>query len=416
MEIEDNGNNMLRRLMYRSTPPEGCEPVRAGAELLAARQEKVNAIAELAGVPPVVFQTLYWETLAAFAAFVQSLPVSPEMPDRVLLDDGLMRVIRALHRRRGYLLPAGAEAEVIAAEADIWTYAVFLASLLQGIGRPTLDRKVTLFDKKYRCLGCWEPWSGAMQAPAMWYQASFIPEPNGKLANRLVPLLVPHIVPAVGLKWLWSNPALLMCWIGAILGEPQSAGILAEIIELPCNVADRLEPSPTPRSSAGLHEAMTPIEPNTTPRSTETPDDAKVSEVEQTESDHRPAAVPGAGLAGKSDDLRRQFLAWLKERLGKGQIAINHAGAPIHRLPEGLLLVSPAIFQEYDALRWQDVQKRFLKLKLHVRSGPGNNFVTYRVVDNPSSTIKGLLIPDPRSLFGNEPLPPIKSNFIMNGT
>lgn len=161
---------------------------------------------------------------------------------------------------------------------------------------------------------------------------------------------------------------------------------------------------------------MTPIEPNTTPRSTETPDDAKISEVEQTESDHPPAAVPGVGLAGKSDDPGRQFLAWLKERLSQGQIAINHAGAPIHRLPEGLLLVSPAIFQEYDALTWQEVQKRFLKLKLHVRSGPGDNFVTYRVVDDPSSAITGLLIPDPRSLFGNEPVPPIKSNFIMNAT
>ena len=253
-----------------------------------------------------------------------------------------------------------------------------------------------------------------MQVPARWYQASFIPDPNGKLANRLVPLLVPHIVPAVGLKWLWSKPTLLACWLGAISGDAQSAGILAAIIELPCNVADRLEPSPAPRSSAAPHEAMTPIEPNTTPRSTETPDDAKVSEVEQTESDHQPTAVPGAGLAGKSDDPGRQFLAWLKERLSKGQIVINHAGAPIHRLPEGLLLVSPAIFQEYDALRWQEIQKRFLKLKLHVRSGPGDNFVTYRVVDNPSSAITGLLIPDPKSLLGNELMPSINHRLIWD--
>jgi hypothetical protein len=86
----------------------------------------------------------------------------------------------------------------------------------------------------------------------------------------------------------------------------------------------------------------------------------------------------------------------------------------MHRLPEGLLLVSPAIFQEYDALRCQEIQKRFLKLKLHVRSGPGDNFITYRVVDNPSSTIKGLLIVDAKILLGDQSLPPIIHRLIWD--
>jgi hypothetical protein len=407
---------MLRRLMSRANPPTGCEPIRTGADLLAVHEDKVKAIAELAGVPPSVFQAFYWEPLAAYAAFVQTLPVSPELPDRVLLDNSLGRVIRALNRRRGYLLPTGAEAEVIAAQADSWTYAVFLASLLQGLGKPTIDRKVTLLDKKYCCLGCWEPWRGAMKAPAMWYQMSFTPESYGELARRVVPLLVPYIVPPAGLKWLWSNPVLLACWIGAISGEARSAGILGEIIELPCNASGPMEPSPAPRSATVPHEVRMPTEPKTALTPPEPPADAGVSAAVQTDGDPRPAAVSGAGLSGKSNDPGRAFLSWLQERISKGQIAFNGTGAHVYRVPEGLLLVSPGIFREYDELNWRQVQKRFLKLKVHVKSRPGNNFVTYRFADNPSAAITGLLIPDSKSLFGNEPLPPIEPNFMRNGT
>lgn len=305
---------MLRRLILWSNPPEGCDPIHAGTELLATRQEKVKAIAALAGVPPSVFQACYWEALVAYAAFVQTMPVSPELPDHSLLDEGLERAVRALNRRRGYLLPAGAEAETIAAEADSWTYAVFLASLLQGIGKMTIDRKVTLLDKKHRCLGCWEPWAGAMAVPAIWYRVSFTPNSKADLANRLAPLLVPHIVPVVGLKWLWSNPELIASWVNAISGDVPSAGILAEIIALPGTLSDRSELHPENRSSALPQEAVPPTELHRAPLSSRS-GDAKNENIPQTEEYNHQAAERDAGLADPSDDPGQLFLNWLREGL-----------------------------------------------------------------------------------------------------
>lgn len=40
-------------------------------------------------------------------------------------------------------------------------------------------------------------------------------------------------------------------------------------------------------------------------------------------------------------------MAWLKEGLGDGTLPANRAGALVHFVDEGMLLVSPRIFREF---------------------------------------------------------------------
>ena len=79
--------------------------------------------------------------------------------------------------------------------------------------------------------------------------------------------------------------------------------------------------------------------------------------------------------------------------------------------PEGLLLISPRIFKDFDSNDWTQVQKRFQKLKLHRKTAQGTNIFTYAVKgERRQSRIKAMLIPEPERVFPGIELPPPNSH------
>ena len=105
-----------------------------------------------------------------------------------------------------------------------------------------------------------------------------------------------------------------------------------------------------------------------------------------------------------------RFLHWLKEGLASGTLAIYTVNARVHTVPEGLLLVSPGIFKDFDRENWSLVQKRFQKLKLHHRTPQATNIWTYQVKgDRKQSRINGILITEPEHALGLQ-LPPPNSH------
>jgi hypothetical protein len=97
-------------------------------------------------------------------------------------------------------------------------------------------------------------------------------------------------------------------------------------------------------------------------------------------------------------DAGRRFLTWLRDGIRTGRLELNATNARLHRVDEGLLLVSPGIFKDYrdpKGADWTYVQKRFTKLKLHSKNPDGTNIYTYDVTGKKRrSIIKGYLIPD----------------------
>jgi hypothetical protein len=106
------------------------------------------------------------------------------------------------------------------------------------------------------------------------------------------------------------------------------------------------------------------------------------------------------------DDLGEAFLSWLVVGIASKKLDYNNPGTRIHVVPEGVLLVSPGLFQDFakepDASdgSWDKVQKRFLKLGLHERTANGMNVHRYIVTgQNRSTAINGILVRDVGRIF-----------------
>ena len=101
------------------------------------------------------------------------------------------------------------------------------------------------------------------------------------------------------------------------------------------------------------------------------------------------------------------FLRWLRDGAASGKLEINTKNARIHRIPEGLILVSPAAFQDFvtqseTPLEWKNVQTRVRKLALHRKTANGENFHTFLAEgQRRSGMLKGMLFPDPRAILPN---------------
>jgi hypothetical protein len=98
---------------------------------------------------------------------------------------------------------------------------------------------------------------------------------------------------------------------------------------------------------------------------------------------------------------------WLREGIASGRVEINTPKARLHVLPEGLALVSPGIFRDFDAVHWDRAQKRLQKLKHHRKLPDGTNIWTCRVAkERKRSLIRAILIPDAEGVLGVRLPPP----------
>lgn len=144
--------------------------------------------------------------------------------------------------------------------------------------------------------------------------------------------------------------------------------------------------------------------------STDVLDESEISPEDSTQSGT--GAQSGETDAPDGDDPGNRFLCWLKAGIASGRLAINAVNARVHVVPEGLLLVSPGIFKDFDRDNWSQVQKRFQKLRLHQRTPQATNIWTYQVKgDRKQSRINGLLIAEPERVLGLQ-LPPPNSHLL----
>ncbi len=125
----------------------------------------------------------------------------------------------------------------------------------------------------------------------------------------------------------------------------------------------------------------------------------------------------------QTPDAAHRFMAWLQQGLATGTLPVNVAGALVHFVPEGMLLVSPRIFREF-ATRFGDdsngpapaagdpdigksIQRQFLRAGWHRRAGKGVNMLSYQVVrgERAVSQLSGVVIPSPERFI--HPVPAI---------
>lgn len=149
------------------------------------------------------------------------------------------------------------------------------------------------------------------------------------------------------------------------------------------------------------------------------PSGAEASETTKTtppKSDSKPITVPAtatpkakpektATTAVVAMKTGNAFLDWIIAGIQDRSVDYNNSDARIHVVNEGVLLLSPGIFQDYVRVHqldepWESLQKQFLKLDLHERTAGGFNIHRYRVSgDTQSAPITALLLKDVGLLF-----------------
>ncbi|MBK9350071.1 MAG: helicase/relaxase domain-containing protein [Sulfuritalea sp.] len=290
---------------------------------------------------------------------------------------------------------------MIGAQAHRWTYAVFVAALLHDTRHEGLAEQ---------------------------------------LLNRFVPPLV--------LEWLAADPALMRELVAFLSGDDSApTGAISELVRRAAGQSPSRDLRPSGRGDPKVQEAAPApsplgvkaegdVEDPATASTTTVAMDQPALPVEETEyledvdDGQAESASPPSRKSMTSDsagpqapDGAHRFMAWLQQGLADGTLPVNVAGALVHFVPEGMLLVSPRIFREF-ATRFGDdsngpapaagdpdigksIQRQFLRAGWHRRAGKGVNMLSYQVVrgERAVSQLSGVVIPNPERFI--HPVPAI---------
>ena len=341
-----------------------------------------------------VFEPVVRPVIDGYAAHLQGLPATESLLHAATgarFTHALQVGSRALDFRRGQILPRGAAPEVIGAQAHRWTYAVFVAALLHDTRQEGLAEQ---------------------------------------LLNRFVPPLV--------LDWLAADPELMRELVAFLSGDDSApTGAISELVRRAAGQSPSRDLRPSGRGNPKVQEAApapSPLgvkaegdveDPATTSTTTVATDPpalpvAETEYLEGVDDDQPESASPSSRKSMTSDSARPQapdaahrFMAWLQQGLAAGTLPVNVAGALIHFVPDGMLLVSPRIFREF-ATRFGDdsnspapaagdpdigksIQRQFLRAGWHRRAEKGVNILSYQVMrgERAVSQLSGVVIPNP---------------------
>ncbi len=220
-------------------PPKDRLIIKSGIELLKPYKRQIKEIRAIAGLSKKYWDQLYLKALCNLAEYIQELPASEahhHCERGGLLRHTIDTALFALRARRGKLLPPNAEAEIMAKDKDVWTYAVFTAAIGHDLGKTISDTKVTLLEKHGRPLGDWQPLLGCMSAPIKSvipheYKIHYLRGRTYVAHERSSPFIVHHIIPPVGLSWLRASPELFFSWTSLMTGHSEDSGILGKLVQ-----------------------------------------------------------------------------------------------------------------------------------------------------------------------------------------
>ncbi len=256
-------------------------------------------IQTLVGVTQADFQKLYVEAIKRFIDYI----TGPNGPiDEELVTEKLSQVVLALKKRRGYLLPLGADSETSFRETEEWTYAVFSAALMKGILGARLD-------------------------------------------------LAKALIPSEGFAWLHRNEKLFILWEAYLSGKDHQT-VFDQIIG---RLEDSQDDNPLANQETALSEISTPekpLESSSAVLKKSLPKDTVIQEInlhQESEivKDDEALKIQAAVKRTIPEWTARQFFNWLKSSIMNDHIKINEPTSFIHRVKEGILILIPQTLEYF---------------------------------------------------------------------
>lgn len=412
------------------------------------------------GFPIELFEQAVRPLIEAYGGWAESLPASEShhrSEDGWRMSYSLEVASRALDYRRGQILPPGAAPEAIGEQAHRWTYAVFVAALLHRVrsaANPERDASIAA-QLLNRCVPPeileWIAMDDGLRRELNAFLSGDEPAQVGAI-GRLVrraeveamhrsvrsarsgdciqlPPAADRQVPATAIKRE----------VEVVMPALESAG--AEQADGPAREASNQlmhEPVPTHFSRPVIPEAeyLEDIDTNDGMPAPEAPEPH--SSRESAPFMRAPVSLPQTALSevpavdDAAADAARRFMGWLQQGLADGGLRINEAGALVHFVDEGMLLVSPRIFKEFakrfgedglstvvagghdiDAGRW--IQRQVLRARWHVQAENGINILIYQVTHRgrARSRLCGVVIKSPERFVN--PVPPANPVLVRLG-
>ncbi|WP_133127649.1 conjugal transfer nickase/helicase domain-containing protein [Legionella nagasakiensis] len=363
-----------------SKPLKDLTAIESPAQLLAdsKRQELLEKIELSSGLEPSRFELLCAPLIHNLINHCQRLPETSNsyyaLPAGIL-DHALNRTEAALHLFREYVLQEGTE---LSEEQKLWTYALFSAGMLQGIGKLQSNYSVELFDLNGQQLKTWNPLLESMSSVGRYYHFEFQKEPEEELRRRLNLLLGRALMPTSGFSWIAGNPQVLAVWLALLNEDWQSAGTLGAILIRADAIAiQRYFSEFLIRNMAGRGGRGNRI---------------------STFIDSTPES-----LIEKERLIGMEFIKWLTTALEKGQIMINKA--PLFMVPGGMLMCAD-IFKYFirehpEFKNWQAIQKGFLSLGLHRMAADGQVISRFEQAKN-QQMVSGIVVSDYAIVLPNQ--------------
>jgi hypothetical protein len=214
-------------------------------------------------------------------------------------------------------------------------------------------------------------------------------------------LLFDRVVPDLARRWLAEDPLLQVALADALREKAGWDNPIAEILRLAAGVTAPVSPVTSPNPDCPKGEAGAK---------------QSAATIEQTRPRERVEAWP-AGQAG-------EFLGWLRHALASRSIQQDAADSPVHRVPEGLLLVWPGAFRWFldargggsasgDALK--KLRQSVLDAGWHLPADDvaGLHLFVWREAGKPERSLRGVVISRAERLI--DPLTPVSPKLVRIG-
>lgn len=236
-------------------------------------------------------------------------------------------------------LDAQSQTEVYTQLQSSWQYALFTASLCQGLGKLYTDMDIQCFDVKGHPLRAHNALVDVHFQNANYYDYHFQVEANTFLRNRATVLIARQIVGDVGLRRLTEHPDIFAVWLRLLDEDYAGAGVLGAILRRAHILALRLE--------WALYLSHYDYDPYAKP--------------------HRGASFMEFGpadIAQWEEYSALRFIEWARDGLAAGTLMINQS--PLLAVPGGLLMCADMfkyfVREHPEFKNWRAVQNAFLAL------------------------------------------------------
>ncbi len=186
----------------------------------------------------LAYQSSHYQKLAAplctkLALYYQLLPeTSLYFSHRGgLLDRALSRTEAALNLMRQLMIRD--ESGLPSEDQKLWLYALYSASLLQGIGKLYTEYQINIYNDVGSLVKLWEPLLEDMPSVGEYYRHQFIREDSDSelLRKHVTILLAQQLMPKEGFALLAANPAIFRAWLALLEEDRDGAGSMGAILD-----------------------------------------------------------------------------------------------------------------------------------------------------------------------------------------